>query len=496
MRNISDEALFEALGVTSVQEARHWRRPPPVVKAVGGEPPVGIEVDFLDKGQGRSKLYGFHYLRWMMPLVDAYAVDGDPVYAREWDRLFTQWYTTRDEVVGDWPGLDVVWYSLGVWARSMHVTRALSVFADEPALSDACWTMMMKTVLGGARWAAEEHDSFRHGNWQFACCCELLHVATLFPELHEAAAWRETAKARILEHLDRDVRDDGGHHERSPGYHWMCLESVRRAAQLDDELAVHPKVGLMGDWLSSLATQGGWVPHLQDSGIVWHSPQKEGSHLLDASGYAIFRNADFHTVINYGPYVGHELEPHSHHAALDFVISGWGQPLAWEAGGPPSYDDPGYYAWYQATRGHNTLLVPGLSMTEDRRAACDRFETGEREDVFEGHHYGYGIRHDRRIVFVRDEPCHWIVTDTIDAEAVWQIHGLAPWRPHGDGYLSGRLFVLPLTPGEPEYGSGPARIPDPSTRTAEYGEIHSLGLRRKDGRFKIAIFPVKEPADG
>ncbi|TMR99720.1 heparinase II/III family protein [Nonomuraea basaltis] len=516
MRHITDEALLEALGAATVAQARQWRRPEPVWSEpepdarAQADRLLGIQVDFLDKGHGKSRLYGFHYLRWMTPLISAYAETGDPRYAREWDRLFGEWYASRDLVEGDWPGLDVIWYSLGVASRSMYVTRALAVFADEPALSDECWLRMTKTVLGGARWVAEEHDEFRHGNWQFATVCELLHVARVFADLPESEEWAEIARARILEHLERDVRDDGGHHERSPGYHGMCLAGLQRAASVDPDLVGHPRFRAMHDWLASLTTSGGWIPHLQDSGVVWPAElllrgerllgetvaPVRGSHLLEASAYAIFRARTLHTVINYGPYVGHELEPHSHHAAVDFVLSGWGTPLAWEAGGPPSYDDPRYYDWYQATRGHNTLLVPGEEYTEDRKAGCDLFSAGEHVDVFAGHHHGYRARHDRRIVFVRREPSYWLVTDEIDAEAVWQLHGTSPWAEHGSGYASSQGPGLLVVPAEPPdevlFRNGPARIPDPVTRTAEYGEIHSLGLRRRDGRFTVAIFPFTD----
>ncbi|GGP13875.1 heparinase II/III family protein [Nonomuraea glycinis] len=516
MLHITDEALLAELGAAGVAAARPWRRRAPVWPdplpgdVAEADRLLGIEVDFLDKGHGRSRLYGFHYLRWMMPLVSAYAQTGDPRYAREWDRLFNQWYDSRDRVEGDWPGLNVVWYSLGVASRSMHLSRALAVFATEPALGDACWLRMMKTILGGARWAAEEHDEFRHGNWQFATACELLHLARVFADFPESGRWAEVARARILEHLERDVREDGGHHERSPGYHGMCLGGVQRAASVDPDLIAHPRFPAMHDWLASLTTSGGWVPHLQDSGLVWPAEMLrtgerllgeavrpvEGSHLLESSAYAIFRARDLHTVINYGPYIGHELEPHSHHAALDFVLSGWGVPLAWEAGGPPSYDDPGYYDWYQATRGHNTLLVPGEDYVEDRAAALDLFHAGEHVDVFAGHHHGYRARHDRRIAFVRSEPSYWLITDTIDAEAIWQLHGTSPWIRHGDGYASSRgpgLLVVPAeSPDEVVLGSGPARIPDPVTATAEYGEIHSLGLRRRDGHFTVAVVPFTD----
>ncbi|MEV0390465.1 heparinase II/III family protein [Nonomuraea sp. NPDC050643] len=501
MRHISDEALLGALGAPDVAEARRRRRPRPVpaaLPAAGADELLGAEVDFLDKGHGRSRLYGFHYLRWMSPLVTAYAETGDPRYAAEWDRLFRQWYDGRDQVRGDWPGLDVVWYSLGVRARAMYVTEALAVFGDEPALSDGCWLRMMKTVLGGARWAAEEHDAFRYGNWQFATACELLHTARIFADLPESAGWAAVATARVLEHLEHDVRADGGHHERSPGYHGMCLEGLGRAAAVEPGLDAHPRYQAMRRWLAVLATPAGWVPHLQDSGVVWLDGDlpADGSHNLAASGYATFRHDHFHTVVNYGPYVGHELEPHSHHAALDFVLSGWGVPLAWEGGGPPSYDDPGYYDWYQATRAHNTLLVPGEEYTEDRRAACDLFSVSPEADVFAGHHHGYGARHDREIRFVKGPSPYWVITDRIDAEAIWQIHGLSPWTERDGGYAGSRgpgLLVVPLDPpDEVLYGSGPARIPDPLTRTAEYGEIHSLGLRRRDGRFTVGVFPYRD----
>ncbi|MBB6343742.1 heparinase II/III domain-containing protein [Nonomuraea muscovyensis] len=478
-----------------IPAGRAWRRRTPVPAALpaeGADELLGIEVDFLDKGHGRSRLYGFHYLRWMTPLVTAYAETGDQRYADAWDRLFRQWYASRDLVEGDWPGLDVVWYSLGVYARAMYVTHALAVLGE--AVSEECRLEMMKTVLGGARWAAEEHDEFRHGNWQFATVCELLHTARIFADFPESAQWASVALARIGEHLDNDVRADGGHHERSPGYHNMCLEALERAAAVEPSLAGHPRYLAMREWLAALTTSGGWVPHLQDSGIVWSPDVGLSSVNLEASGYAVFRRESFHTVINYGPYVGHELEPHSHHAALDFVISGYGRPLAWEAGGPPSYDDPGYHSWYQATRAHNTVVVPGLEYVEDRRAACDLYTLDDDISVFAGHHYGYPQRHDRKIVFVHDGP-YWIVVDRIDTDAVWQLHGLAPWVEHNGGYLGANLFVLPLVPpDEVVLGNGPARIPDPVTRTAPFGEIHSLGLRRRDGRFTVGLFPfLDEP---
>ena len=76
-------------------------------------------------------------------------------------------------------------------------------------------------------------------------------------------------------------------------------------------------------------------------------------------------------MINHGPQIEHELESHSHRAVLDLVLDGWGEPLLWEAGGPPSYDDPGYLSWYQSGRGHNTVLVDDRELSTDRRVSVD-----------------------------------------------------------------------------------------------------------------------------
>lgn len=516
MRHISDAGLREALGPEPFRD-RLFRNTRPVwgnpetADLAAADRLCDRVVDFLDPGHGRSRLYGFHYLGWMGPLVDAYAITKDPRYTRAWERFFLQWYGDRDKVVGEWPGLDVVWYSLGVCSRSALIIRALANFAAEPELSDECWNRMLTTVLGGARWAAEEHDSFRHGNWQLACVAELLHVAGVIPEFAEAPEWAAIAKARLLEHLELDVYPDGGHYERSPGYHAMCLNALQRAAVVGDRyldwpaISEHPRFDAMHDWLATLADPSGWVPALQDSGIVWpaemlaRGPARPipASRLLESSKYAVFRSGHFLTVINYGPYVGHELEPHSHHAALDFVISGWGVPLAWEAGGPPSYDDPGYYDWFQAPIGHNIPVLDGEKFREDRNARLLEFTTSSDVDTFVGEHDGYSTTHRRRIEFVRTTP-HWIIRDQLPENATWLLHGTSAWRRHQKGFATTKgpgLYVIPR--GEVDGGevrTGPSRIPDPVSRTAEFGDIHTLALTPKSRELTVVLVPFeKEP---
>ncbi|MEV6964318.1 heparinase II/III family protein [Hamadaea sp. NPDC051192] len=558
MRHISDADLAATFGLASLADVRALlsspERPRPVwdpVRWAAAKPasaPTVLaeadallvrEVDFLDRGLGRSRLYGFHYLGWLNPLIQAGALTGDPQYAACFERFFGQWYDCRDDVVGDWPGLDVIWYSLGVASRSAVFVKALAVFGSQ--LSEPRWAQLVKSIVGGARWAYEEHDAFRHGNWQLFSVAELLHVASVFPQAREAAAWVGRAQERLLDHLEHDFYADGGHHERSPGYHTMCLEALHRAAvvgeqQLGWDLAADERFRAAHDWLAKLADDAGWIPHLQDSGVVWPaklllrgdyfhpghgfgelarrwltpdeiaeelswlppSPPRlsaanaaeRGSELLATSRYAVFRGANTQTVVNYGPHVGHELESHSHHAALDFVISADGVPVAWEAGCPPSYDDPGYYDWYQATRGHNTIEPPGVQLSTARTVVLDTFRTLPQLDVFAGHHDGYPVRHDRRIVFVRAEPHYWLISDVLGQSGfVWRMHGLAPWSEHEQGHRTAGMLAIPADPAGVEHTSGPARIPDPANRQADYGTIHGLHLTFAGDRSDVLLVP-------
>ncbi len=564
MRHIPDADLAAAFGVSSLRELRALlsqpdrRRPvwdparwaaadpasgPAVLKEA--EALLTREVDFLDRGLGRSRLYGFHYLNWLGPLIQATALTGEAKYAECFERFFGQWYDCRDDVVGDWPGLDVIWYSLGVGSRSAVFVKALAVLGDR--LSEPRWAQLVKSIVGGARWAFEEHDSFRHGNWQLFSVAELLHVAWVFPELSESVSWIERARQRLLDHLELDFYADGGHHERSPGYHTMCLEALHRVAVmgeqgLDWSLVADERFRAMHDWLVALSTGAGWIPHLQDSNVVWPAkmllrgdhfypgrgygdlarqwltpaevteelswlppgPSRQPistldgrrSRLLTTSQYAVLRGEDVQTVVNYGPHVGHELESHSHHAALDFVIAARGVPLAWEAGCPPSYDDPGYYDWFKATRGHNTIQPPGAELSTERTVVLDTFATLPRLDVFSAHHDGYPARHDRRVVFVRGEPCYWLISDLLAADGFgWRLHGLGEWSRDGEGFRTAGLLVLPADPATVELSAGRARIPDPVTRQADYGTIHCLGLGFAGARSDVLLVPCGgEPA--
>ncbi|GAA1719605.1 hypothetical protein GCM10009765_79950 [Fodinicola feengrottensis] len=450
--------------------------------------------DVTGAGLGRSVRYGFHYLRWLEPAVRAWARTGDESYARSFEDLFTSWYERRDGLVGEWPGLDLIWYSLGTWSRAAMLLPALDSLMP---LSDECWGQVLATIVGGARWAYDEHDAFRHGNWQLVSATQLMHVGAVYPRLAEANQWVERGRARLVEHLEQDFSADGGHFERSPGYHHMCLTATTLAVAVDQRylhtgLGDHPKVVAMQEWLRELTTSAGWVPAPQDSGVVWNEPHRgEDSVLLAESGYAVLRaHDDVRVVVNCGPYVQHELESHSHRAVLDFVMDGWGRPLLWEAGGPPDYDVPDYQSWFQSARGHNTVVVDGQDVGADRDAVVETFVESPEATVLAGRRGGNGVVHRRRFVLVRTDPAYLVVRDEIEGGGQYDLllHAPRPWHDWRAGDV--RVWVADAEDATVTFSEGRSRIPDPLTRTADFGPLHTLTVSRPRGEFLTVIVPA------
>ena len=388
-------------------------------------------VDFTGHSHGRTPLYGLHYLNWLQPLLLAYALDRDEAHIRAFVQLFNQWYECRDQVVGEIETLDVIWYTLGLAARSLIFASAYSAFRHSPLLDVQTQARLLKSLLGASRWLAEEHDRFRYGNWQVIGVTSLYEMGIFWPEFREAQAWRDSAWQRIKEHLELDIYADGGHSERAPSYHQhvlACLARVASVAELNGQppLQDQPRFHAMYRWLLDQTTPLGCATNFNDSGVIWagswavsgavlfddpelkwlaghfgtsaeiawtlaglpnrpggqtaaqvyqrlgsRPPQLE-SKLLDTSKFGLMRTGlepdDLYMAINYGPLVGHEYESHSHLDALSFICVGHGLPLAMEAGLPlTSYDDPLYQSWIRRARAHNMLLVDRADPDENNK---------------------------------------------------------------------------------------------------------------------------------
>jgi hypothetical protein len=187
------------------------------------------------------------------------------------------------------------------------------------------------------------------------------------------------------------------------------------------------------------------------------------------------------------------------------VLDGWQQPLLWEAGGPPSYDDPQYLTWFQSGRGHNTVLVDDQELSTDRRVSVDPLVDTGVVAVFSGRHHGYGVEQARTIALVREEPAYVVIQDHAPGShtfrACW--HALHPWHQVGplayDASAADAPGLLLIDAGDPaasrvDFTEGVARRPVLEDKTAEYGPLHTLTVTRTTGDFTTVLVPHAGPA--
>jgi hypothetical protein len=557
--NALSAALRESRGQSVIEAARQ----------LGAQP-----FDFVTPRPGRSALYGLHYMLWMQPLITAYAIDRSDDHIRTFAALLNNWYENRDRVVSEIYSIDVIWYTLGLAIRSQMFMSLYSAFRHSALLDPVTQARLLKSFLGAARWLHEEHDRFRYGNWQLTAVASLYEMGVFWPEFREAEAWRESGWTRLLEHLELDLYPDGGHSERSPSYQrhviLLCYARAASVAELNGQplLQDQPRFHALYRWLLDLTTPlgagtnfndahnewiGKWVVQgavlCDDPGLKWVAEQfgspdeiawslaglpdrPDGStaaesfarlpsqapdlssKLLETSKFAIMRTGlgpdDLHLAINYGPLVGHEFESHSHLDTLSFVCTGYGAPLAVEAGLPGNYDDPLYPTWLRQAVAHNMVIVDGADPDENGKEGDLLFWSASPVmDVFEAEHGGYlarGVRHRRTILFVKGE--YWIEHDELRQTGAHRLD----WRvytPQPFSLANGRLepaaapglLVIPVLPAagsRMEVVRGVMAIPGPRAYdgTSEIREVeglsHVLETDAAQATFLHVLYPVRE----
>lgn len=406
----------------------------------------GPVVDF-NANYGDSGKYGFHYWGWSAPLLWAYLATGRTAYLDAFDRLFNQWYEQRDEVLGAFAHLDVIWYELGLGSNRNRV------FLDFYRLnrnrtSAQTHERMLKNFLGSARWLHElQQQGYRSGNWQVMGSYALAELGLNFPEFKESVKWIAVGVHRMEEHLQRDFFADGCHSERCPSsYSTIVYRDPRNLAFLLERFGGHdaavarmrpPLERTLSHWmylLSPLGTQpavndGGRgrfdASIFAEGGRAFNRPDLlwVARHLLNAgfddpvempmqtsvdfrpSGFAVMRGdwtrESPYMVINYGPYGG----GHSHADMLSFELFAYGRAMAVDAGIGISYDDPLHRPWYITSKAHNMLVVDDANLNRINTVGEHPIWSAQEPlDYFSAEHRGYGdrgVEHRRHFLFVK-----------------------------------------------------------------------------------------------
>ncbi len=189
-------------------------------------PVVNFDADY-----GKNGKYGFNYWGgWSTSLIQANQMTGDAKYLDAFEELFNQWYEQRNHIHGEIPGLDVVYYELGLGLRC----RPFLQFYCSAKPQAATHEHMLKAMLGSARWLYEEENrQYRGGNWQIMGSFGLAWIGAMLPEFSDADEWVRMGSERIEQHVDADFFPDGCHSERVPSsYMLVAYRDPRNLAAL------------------------------------------------------------------------------------------------------------------------------------------------------------------------------------------------------------------------------------------------------------------------
>lgn len=202
----------------------------------------------------------FSFLGW------AYAFTGDDKYAEVFAAHIDSWLKENPYSIG------VNWMSsLEIAFRSISWVWALAFFTGSRHLSGDLLLRILRCMELGGRHIETHLSSYSSPNTHLTGeALGLYVIGTCFPEFPAADRWKRRGYAILLEELDKQVRDDGGHVEQSTHYlrytvdFYLTLLVLRKHA--GEAIAdVHiSKLRKMLDLLASLAQPDGRMPLIGD----------------------------------------------------------------------------------------------------------------------------------------------------------------------------------------------------------------------------------------
>lgn len=235
------------------------------------------------------------------------------------------------------------------------------------------------------------------------------------------------ARKLLMNQLDEQILDDGGHFERSPMYQQIlldrlldCLNLLKHNKIFDGEFKVQFQSVLesaaarMLGWLKNVTFRNGDIPHVNDStdGISPHTSDliryasemgiKSAKVRLGKSGYRMFQAGNMELFTDVGK-VGPDYQPaHAHSDTLSFILHYKKKPLFVDTG-ISTYAENKRRFIERETASHNTVRYGNTEQTEvwksfrvGRRAYPEILK--ESPQYLRARHDGYkhvGITHER-----------------------------------------------------------------------------------------------------
>ncbi|MEK7762563.1 MAG: alginate lyase family protein [Nitrospirota bacterium] len=306
----------------------------------------------------------------------------------------------------------------------------------------------------------------------------------------DADRWLKKGITILREELAEQFLSDGGHFERSPMYHSICVtdyldvlnlaRNSQRVLAPEDQARFTRRITTSLDFLKDICLPDKQIPLFNDSAFgiaptpdqifeyakqtIEYQPAATSSGLTtsehSASGYFVCRNGDDAIIIDCGS-IGPDYQPgHAHCDTLSFELAIDGRRVIVDSG-VYDYEPSPERAYARSTKAHNTVVVDGEEQSEiwgvfrvARRARPLEARIEQRPDGsvwFTGAHNGYTSLRGRPIhkrTMAYDGKETWIIEDRLEGNGTHRMESYLHTHPDYHVVKNGTSFHITETNGK------------------------------------------------
>lgn len=402
------------------------------------------EVDWHDPKLSQLWRYHLHYFEYINDLLVWLAMGQPTESFQTFQRLAESWICGNQKLSGDG------WHPYTISLRAVNWVHALSAFQSQLSNDEQFYQRFLSSLYGQGRVLAKELELDVRGNHLLKNLKALIWLGIVFKG-PEPEKWLNVALRLLKRELQEQILADGGHFERTPGYHLIVLKDCLeigvwlRHNQNSSPDWLEAALCRMLDYLFALLPPDGKVPLLKDtawdaaprpedllavsalyfdeptykysdefglypfllfglSGRIkfkgWPSQNlKSNSSAFPESGYYVMRDdtrRDY-LIFDVGKPCPDYLPAHAHADMFSYELMVGGQRVVVDSG-VYEYTAGPWRDFFRSTRAHNTVEVAGKNQSEvwdsfrvARRATPEQlvWKTRDRYVLAQGRTDGY-----------------------------------------------------------------------------------------------------------
>ena len=410
-----------------------------------------------------------HRHKWFTPMGKAYRISGDEKYAKEWVHQYMDWVqknplvnmkqdefelVSAGEVKEDADNVYFAWRQLEVSNRLQDQTCQFLLFCSASAFTPEFLTEFIVNYHRHGVHLLKNYSA--EGNHLLFEAQRMVYAGVFFPELKDAAIWRESGINILNREIKKQVYNDGGQYELDPHYHLAAINIFCKALRMADcngfrnefpseyldtvknMIAFYANIcfpdytnpcfsdAKLGDYQAELANYRDWLALFPDCDWIryYATEGREGapflylSHGALTSGFFTFRNGWKQDatvmVVKAGPKGEWHCQPDNGTFELWF-------------NGRNLFPDTGAYVyagsaevmklrnWFRQTRVHNTLTLDGRNL-ETTQSVTGLWQPEGKEQILVTENPGYkGLKHRRTVFFV--DQAYFVIVDEATGNA-------------------------------------------------------------------------------